>query len=252
MLEKTLKNMNMDPSRYVGGGVNGRIFETKNGDLIKIVLGNNPMEYKALKKLSGYGLAPRVIGNGKVINTRDAKSQNLLNKLFNGYTNNKVTVFRMSKVSGVTLKRYIKLHPNFNWKPKYKKLIENIHGAGIVHGNLHHDNILVTSNGKLMAINTGRSLILPAGINANTYFKQGLAGKVEQIHNRQPVYKGRNVGGTISNANKAKIHFGISPNTLTAAKRRSMRYKYKPTNRTFLEKIISKELYNKLKRKIFS
>ena len=146
------------PTKLIGAGANGRVYELENGRLLKIISGAAHQEYKTLNRLQGLRIAPEFKkGNwwaGHLNNSDYAKMQ----KLFpgDGYRTDIVTMFIMGKVGGnatpITLWKYLS-------NPKYKKqiasnlprikarirhLIETMHSKGVSHGNLHQNNILVT------------------------------------------------------------------------------------------------------------
>lgn len=242
------KSLNL---KYLGGGVNGSVYSiTKNkkntGKLVKIVLGNNPMEFNALKILNGYGIAPR-FHDGKVINTTNKQNIKNLKYLFDGYSANKVTVMIMNKVGNegnkiMTLSNYINRY-NPNWKEKYANLIKTMHRAGVIHGNLHKNNVIVSISNKkppkFWAINFGRSLRLPVGIPERNYFRVGLGGMSLGKHLGQRVYSGRNIGGTIPNYEKAK-KYGVNYSNNTNINERIRKHKYKPNLEYMFKKFLKR------------
>ena len=250
--------LNATPIRYVGGGVNGRAFETNKGTIIKILLGYKPKEYKILKNLEGHGVTPRLI-NKRVIRLNNQINKNLLNAIFRtrnstyGYKN--ATIVHMNKVNGVTLKQYRKNNPNKKnmIRNKYRNLVERLHRAGVSHGNLHNDNIIVTKNGRFVAINTGRSHIIPVGMNEKMFYREGFGGPRNQTYLGQPVYRfGKGTNNlSIPNANKLRVKEKINVNTVNPAKRRTNTHRYAPKhNRPYFEKLASMNFYKKMLRKI--
>jgi Lipopolysaccharide kinase (Kdo/WaaP) family len=206
---------NIDPSwpkpiKFFGGGVNGRVYKTNNGRLMKFIYDYAPQEYAALQKLQGTFVVPRFKkGNGHTININENLSQELRTNMFpNAYNNSDtLTVFLMGRVgnaSSTTLRNYISKHPGANRKIIARRvayLVKEMHLRGVSHGNLHDNNIIVSfdSAGRITgmwAIDFGRSQSIPLGKTETKMFKSmkpnlkyptaSLYGKTKQV----PVYNG--------------------------------------------------------------
>lgn len=193
--ERSLRKLGIHEKlkNYIGGGANGRVFETNNGNLIKMIAGNNPMEYEALKIMEGSGITPHLKKNGKVFKTTNQNLQNLFKKQVR-----RLTVFKMNKINAnkvITMRQFIKNNPEFDWKKEHKRLLEIIHSRGLTHGDFHLDNVLVSlkdKQPKFWAINFGRSVKLPAGITEKSLFKTKFFGPLYRKHHGMNVYLTRN------------------------------------------------------------
>ena len=156
------------PVKYIGGGVNGRVYETNNGRLVKFIYNFAPVEYQALRNLQGTHIVPRFENKGLVIKLNKA-SKIVGNVMFPGKKlSNHLTVFVMGKVGGnkgMTLSQYLKKYPNANKaniQRRVEYIVEQLHLKGWSHGNLHSGNIIVSVNsaGKITgmwAIDFGRA-----------------------------------------------------------------------------------------------
>lgn len=206
---------NIDPSwpkpiKFFGGGVNGRVYKTNNGRLMKFIYDYAPQEYESLAKLQGSFVVPRFKkGNGHILNLNQNLSDELRNDMFPNAQNNSnsLTVFIMGRVgnaSSTTLRNYISRYPSANKKNIARRvayLVKEMHLRGVSHGNLHDNNIIVSfdSAGRLTgmwAIDFGRSRSIPRGKTETKMYKslkhnimfptQSLYGKVTRL----PVYNG--------------------------------------------------------------
>ena len=206
---------NIDPSwpkpiKFFGGGANGRVYETNNGRLMKFIYDYAPQEYAALQKLQGTFVVPRFKkGNGHTININENLSEELRNEMFpNAYNNSDtLTVFLMDRVgnaSSTTLRTYISKHPGANRKNIARRvayLVKEMHLRGVSHGNLHDENIIVSTDSAgritgMWAIDFGRSRSIPLGKTETKMYKSvkpnlkyptaSLYGKTKQV----PVYNG--------------------------------------------------------------
>ena len=159
------------PVKYVGGGVNGKVYATNDNRMIKFVLGSAPQEYETLKKLQTTRIVPTFRnGNGKVIRLTFPLKE-AANKMF-GRTKSTMTGFIMGGVGGsnpMTLENYVNKYPNANKaniERRVRHVIDTMYGKGISHGNLHQANIIVevSPSGKISrmwAIDFGRSREIP-------------------------------------------------------------------------------------------
>jgi len=187
-IRETVKAINPKwplPVKFVGGGADGRVFETNDGRYMKFVMDYAPQEWKALKKLQGNFKFPR-IKNGNHLNFKTMT--NRVRDHFRALLNvNKfgegLTIFIMGQVGGgnaMTLKQYIRKFPDANRmriQNRVFDLIESMHIRGVSHGNLHSENILVTADsvGRLTgmwAIDFGRSKNIPLGKTEREHYNK--------------------------------------------------------------------------------
>jgi serine/threonine protein kinase len=173
------------PVKYIGGGVNGRVFETNNGRYMKFVMNKAPQEWRALKKLQGNFRFPR-LKNGNHRNVTIARNSNrkrIANMFKVESVGNGMTIFIMGKVGGghaMTLRSYFKKYPGANRERaqnRVESLIDYMHSQGVSHGNLHSENILVTADsmGRLTGmwvIDFGRSRNIPLGKSEQNVFSK--------------------------------------------------------------------------------
>jgi len=158
------------PIKYMGGGANGRVYETKNGRLMKFIYDNAPQEFMSLQKLQGTYVVPRFRkGNGLVKTLNNNTSQKVQNLMFpNANNSNRLTIFVMGRAGNsraMTLYKYLQKHPNYNKsniQRRVEYLIEQMALRGVSHGDLHAKNIIVTvsPSGRISgmwAIDFGRS-----------------------------------------------------------------------------------------------
>jgi hypothetical protein len=271
------------PVEYIGGGVNGKVYLTNSGKLMKIGLGSNPQEFRPLHILRNTKFVPKFnqrnwaivpirsgrprkyvkqvqslfgMRNSKISkNTRKQlhntrlklkefkninkkvregfKRKNVENymKRLQNYINSKepnykkATVFLMNKINGsgsnvMTLKQFLKTFTgNKNiFRNSIVEMIKQIKLRGISHGNLHSENILVSTskNGKikLWMIDFGRSSVIPLGMTERNFF-----GKTKKMNfmfkSTGPLskqYENRNVpvyNGSRANVHMANVHYGI-------------------------------------------
>jgi len=198
------------PIKFFGGGVNGRVYKTNNGRLMKFIYDYAPQEYESLQKLQGTFVVPRFKqGNGHTININENLSREIQENMFPNanYNSDTLTVFVMGRVgnsSSTTLRNYISKHPSANRKNIARRvayLVKEMHLRGVSHGNLHDNNIIVSfdSAGRITgmwAIDFGRSRSIPRGqtetkmyktMKPNTHFSTpSLYGKMKKL----PVYNG--------------------------------------------------------------
>ena len=166
------------PVKYMGGGVNGRVYHTNDGRLMKFVYSRAPQEFNALEKLQGTFIVPRFKkGDGHVIYLRNEEAEEIRNSMFPNLNYKKhLTVFVMGRAgnasTSMTLWQYFQKFPGLFSKEyvqrRVKYLIEQLHLRGVSHGDLHANNIIVrvTPTGQISgmwAIDFGRSKILNAG-----------------------------------------------------------------------------------------
>ena len=198
------------PTKYLGGGVNGRVYETNNGRLMKFIYDYAPQEYEALQKLQGTFIVPRFKrGNGIVLNITPKQANDIRKAMFprSKYLSSEMTVFVMGRVgnaSSTTLRNYVRKYPSANKKNIARRvayLIKEMHMRGVSHGNFHDENIIVSTDSAgritgMWAIDFGRSRSIPLGKTETKMYKgetpnsrhptKSLYGSVKNV----PVYNG--------------------------------------------------------------
>jgi len=210
--------------RYIGGGANGRVFETNDGRFLKVVANYAPQEWKSLLRLQGTRIVPRFNKKNLItIPLNQEQYKNTVKRIFGFKTVGRaLTIFTMGRVGdgrAMTLYDYFKKFPNKTLRHGAQNRIFNIisemHVRGISHGNLHGGNILVTSDpsGRLTGmwvIDFGRSREFPVGLTESQFYKLKTPNKVQKtgVLNRSgrvamiPLYR-----GSRSNVNMARGHY---------------------------------------------
>ena len=165
-------------TKYIGGGANGRVFETNNGRYLKIITTNSPREWQALAKLQGSFLFPRFTkGNHVTVPVNSAQKTDFA-RILNvnaGMIKSALTMFIMGRVGNgeaMTLHKYLTTFPDINLAKVQSRvfdLIEAMHSRGVSHGDLHSENILIRpdAQGRILgmwAIDFGRSRNIPIGM----------------------------------------------------------------------------------------
>jgi serine/threonine protein kinase len=164
-------------TKYIGGGVNGRVFETNNGRYLKVVTNNASKEWQTLARLQGSFLFPRFAkGNhirvpilpgqkkdyARILNIRENRIHSTLSMFIMG---------RVGNGEAMTLAKYLRTFPKADASRVQDRvfgLIEAMHEKGVSHGDLHSDNILVRpdAQGRILgmwAIDFGRARNIPLG-----------------------------------------------------------------------------------------
>ena len=175
------------PIKYLGGGMNGKVYEGNNGRLIKFIANRNPAEFEALKNLQGTHVVPRhgpknaAMFNLKFIGINANRvHRNMFPKLANTPTN--MTVVVMGKVGGnkgMTLATYLRRYypaNKANVQRRVKYLVEQMHLKGWAHGNLHSGNIIVSVSPKgritgMWVIDFGRAYKLNGQTEREAFMK---------------------------------------------------------------------------------
>jgi hypothetical protein len=177
---------------------------------MKFIYDYAPQEYEALQKLQGTFVVPRFKkGEGLIVNMNPAQSKTVRNVMFprSKYLSSEMTVFVMGRVgnaSSMTLWNYVSKHPWANKKNIARRvgyLVKEMHMRGVSHGNLHDENIIVSTDSAgritgMWAIDFGRSWNIPLGKTETEMYKgetpnsrhptRSLYGKTTQV----PVYNG--------------------------------------------------------------
>jgi hypothetical protein len=164
------------PVEYLGGGVDGKVYTTNDGRIMKFIRGSAPQEYTALRNLQKTGLVPSFRdGNGKVFRLFPDE-QTAARKMF-GNTSTQMTALIMGRAGGpesMTLRKYIKTHPavnKANIAQRLRSAVNTLGLKGISHGNMHDENIIVEvdSTGRIRRmwlIDFGRANKIPIGQTA--------------------------------------------------------------------------------------
>jgi hypothetical protein len=161
------------PIKYFAGGVNGRVFHTNDGRLMKFVYDYAPEEFEALQKLQKTAVVPRFKKGNATIMHLDKKTSKDVKRLMFPHAkrlSDDLTVFIMSRVggpNGMTLRNYVNKYPITKARREYIQkrvdhIISEMHMRGVSQGNLHHGNIIVSVNPKgeitgMWAIDFGRA-----------------------------------------------------------------------------------------------
>jgi serine/threonine protein kinase len=135
--------------KYMAGGQYGAIFTTTNGRLVKITPGNASFEFDALKRLNRTGFVPRAYQKAVVkFNGPMQRKSIMLNLFINRPSTNSATLYVMNKIDGIELSKYLK--NGGQWGPREQRELNRIthvmHSSGVIHGDFHTGNILVTLN----------------------------------------------------------------------------------------------------------
>jgi hypothetical protein len=178
----------------VGKGGYGAVYQASNAVLGNIAVkiqkksNNSNAEIKALKKLSHLGIAPNYYNN-KLIKA----SNNVAKLVPRGIApGNNVSVIMSRMIRGNPLSKWYTGAPiPQNIKNKVKNVIMNMHSQGVIHGDIHKNNILIGNNGKAYVIDFGKSLVTNKNFKttneANNYLKK-LTGKTKTSHSKVSWY----------------------------------------------------------------
>jgi len=149
---------------------------------------NSNAEVKALKKLKAAKIAP-----GYLVN-KNIKATNNIKKLVprNLNVGNNVSVLVSEMIRGSPLKKWYTGAPiPQTIKNKLANSVSKMHSNGVIHGNLHRNNIIIGNNGKAYVIDFGKSLVTNKSFKslneANNYLKR-LTGKTKVSHSKTSWY----------------------------------------------------------------
>jgi len=136
------------PTKLIGQGEKGKVYNTNNGRVMKITVNNASKEFNMLKKLKSVHYVPHV-RNGNFVKLNG--TNNNVAKIF-GSRYYDPSAFIMTKVGGsnaMTINQYItKYEKNMNVNAINRRLtnaLSNMQVRGISHGNLHGGNIIVSA-----------------------------------------------------------------------------------------------------------
>ena len=174
------------PTKFLGAGVNGRVYETNDGRLIKFIHGNNPKEFTSLRNLQGTHVVPRVKNGEAVIYDLTPNAGKWIGGVMFPRAKKApkaLTIFLMGKVGGnhgMTLAEYLHKNPTTNKTYVQKRveyLIEQMHLKGVAHGDLHAGNIIVSVSptggiSGMWVIDFGRSYKINYGETERQAFKK--------------------------------------------------------------------------------
>jgi predicted Ser/Thr protein kinase len=188
-------NKNTTVLQMVGKGGSGVVYmgtNKKNGNVaIKIQKnGNNAaLNIAALKKLNGKGVAPTLYSykSNHFANNQLVK---IVPKLKVG---NRVSVMKTQLIRGNPLRKWYTGTPvPQEIKNKVKNSIAKMHAAGIIHGNLHRNNIIIGNNGKAYIIDFGKSLITNKKFNNANKYLNSIAVSKNMKGGKQVIYSTAN------------------------------------------------------------
>jgi RIO-like serine/threonine protein kinase len=181
-------------TNMIGKGGYGAVYQAADPNFGNVAVkiqkksNNSNAEVKALKKLGHTGVAPNYFNN-KII-----KANNKVAKIIpRGVTNgNNVSLLMSQMIRGSALKKWYTGAPvPQNIKNKIKNSIAVMHNKGVIHGNLHRNNIIIGNNGKAYIIDFGKSLVTNKSFKtvkeANQYLKQ-LTGRLKASHGKTSWY----------------------------------------------------------------
>jgi RIO-like serine/threonine protein kinase len=208
------------PTRVLGQGANGIVFDTKKGTLLKFVYGRHPREYKTLDKLKNTNIAPQLY-KSLIVNVPNKKEMQILKSGF-GFsttrTSNKMTILEMNKLNAITLYDYIMKRTMTpadvtRLKAMIKQTAKQMWSRGVLHGDLHAANIMVSVDPitkkitKVWFIDFGRSQNIEKQLNpSNVYMKVRVGSLFSNKVRKVPVY-GPN--GVRSNVNMLRAAYNI-------------------------------------------
>ena len=178
----------------IGKGGYGAVYQASNNNLGNMAVkiqkkGNNSnAEVKALKKLKYTNIAPNYYSN-KLIKA----SNNVAKLVPRGIApGNNVSIIISRMIRGNPLSKWYTGAPiPQNIKNKVKNVVKNMHSKGVIHGDLHKNNIIIGNNGKAYVIDFGKSLTTNKNFKttneANNYIKK-LTGKTKTSHSKVSWY----------------------------------------------------------------
>ena len=159
----------------LGAGGYGTVFQATSNKGRNVAIkfqansNNSKAEIHSLQKIRIHNITPKIYLHG----TQQPWTQNFANLVPKGLTpNKKGSIIVTQLIKGKPLKNYMTGPPlNAALKQKIINKVKKMHNAGIIHGDLHRNNIIINNKGDPWIIDFGKSLNLPAGKNANNYVK---------------------------------------------------------------------------------
>ena len=192
------------PTKLIGQGGYGKVYNTNNGRVMKITVNNASNEFNMLKKLKTAPYVPHV-RNGNFVRLNG--NNNNVAGIFGGYYH--PSAFIMNKVGGsrsMTLRNYKREYgKKINANALNRRLtnaLSNLQVRGVLHRNLHGGNIIVSTTpaGKI----TGLWVIdfgLARHIPKNGYSAENLY-TAHNILKRKTRYNGDNLAEKLGKRRK--------------------------------------------------
>jgi predicted Ser/Thr protein kinase len=193
VMQKYIKNSNLKITGLVGKGGYGAVFQgtKKNVGNVAVkfqkVSNNSNAEVKALKKLGGVS-APKFISNNVI-----KANNNMISVIPRGIkAGNDVHILVSNMIRGNPLRKWYTGAPiPDDIKTKIRNAVKNMHSKGVIHGDLHANNILVANDGRVFVIDFGKALVTNRSFktanNANNYLKK-LTGRTKEAHGKISYY----------------------------------------------------------------
>jgi len=191
VMQKYIKNWPVKITGILGQGGMGAVYQgiTNNGKNVAVKFQkkstNSNAEKASLKKLAGLNVIPKLIRN-KNLNANNYLASTIP-KVKSG---NKMNVMESTLIKGQALKKWYTGAPiPKEIANKVKNSISKIHSRGVIHGNLHRDNIIIGNNGRAYIIDFGRSIITnkPFSTPQNANNKLRTLGPLSKKHNKNIV-----------------------------------------------------------------
>ena len=193
VMQKYIKNWPVTITGVLGKGGMGVVYQGTNTNLKKNVAikfqkksFNSNAEKAALKKLAGINIAPKFYRN-----KNNLIANNYLNSLIPKVkVGNQMSVMQSNLIKGSPLKKWYTGAP----VPKdvgnaVKNAISKMHKQGVIHGNLHSNNIIISnSNKRAYIIDFGKALVTNGSFNT----PQGANNKLKTLGKAGPQHYGKN------------------------------------------------------------
>ena len=194
VMEKYIKNWPVKITGSLGKGGMGNVYQginTKSKQNIAIKFQkkstNSNAEKIGLRKLNGLNIAPKLIRN-KTLN-----ANNYLASVVPGHkvkAGNKMNVMESTLIKGQALKKWYTGAPiPKEIANKVKNTVSKMHARGVIHGDLHRNNIIMGNNGRAYIIDFGRAIVTNSSFktpkNANN--KLRTLGPLGRRHNKNIV-----------------------------------------------------------------
>jgi predicted Ser/Thr protein kinase len=193
VMQKYIKNWPVTITGVLGKGGMGVVYQGTNTNLKKNVAikfqkksFNSNAEKAALKKLAGINIAPKFYRN-----KNNFTANNYLNSLIPKVkVGNQMSVMQSNLIKGSPLKKWYTGAP----VPKdvgnaVKNAISKMHKQGVIHGNLHSNNIIISnSNKRAYIIDFGKALVTNGSFNT----PQGANNKLKTLGKAGPQHYGKN------------------------------------------------------------
>lgn len=193
VMQKYIKNWPVTITGVLGKGGMGVVYQGTNANLKKNVAikfqkesFNSNAEKKALKKLAGLNIAPKFYRS-----KNNLIANNYLNSLIPKVkVGNQMSVIQSNLIKGSALKKWYTGAP----VPKdignaVKNAISKMHSHGVIHGNLHSNNIIISnSNKRAYIIDFGKALVTNGSFNT----PQDANNKLKTLGKPGPQHYGKN------------------------------------------------------------